>query len=187
MNRFSIAVLAMLISGCADADQFSSPKQAGFLTNQLTFLRFDAPTATGGSFWAVPGESRSIVLRHTDNDAEFLRFEVGPNSLTDVDSVQISVQVDPSGEVMFHFSPSGLRFNSNAPALLTVNTTRTNGDIDRDGDVDLTDNVLQVQSGVYKRELPLLPWLKIPSVNLDGDKVRQARIYDFTSFGMAVD
>lgn len=190
MNRLAVALLATFLISCSDADQVSPPTRAALLTNDLTFVRFSddafAAAEKTGSFWAVPGESRALVLRYNDTGEEFLRFTVGASSLPTPDSVQISVEVDASGDLTFHFQPSGLRFNEWAPAVLRVNHARANPDIDADGDIDLIDAVLELQAGIWKRELPILPWIKIPSINLTSN-VEQANVYDFTSFGMAVD
>jgi hypothetical protein len=113
-------------------------------------------------------------------------FEVGPNSLVATDSVLISVAVDATGRLAFDFQPSGLRFNSSAPATLRIDRARSNPDIDANGSVDLTDVLLSVQAGIWKRELPLLPWVRLPTLNLLGTVVA-AEVYDFTNFGMAVD
>lgn len=188
-NRWTaVLLLALLSVSCSDTDQFSPPP-ASLLTSELTFLRFTdgafQAAEKSASFWAVPGESRSLVLRYADTGQEFLKFEVGPNSLADRDSVLISVAVDDAGKFSFEFAPSGLRFNDAAPAVLSLNYARTDEDIDADGDVDLVDAVLSVGVGIWKRELPVTPWLRIPSVNLGS--VERSNVYDFTSFGMAVD
>jgi hypothetical protein len=189
MKALRVAVLAALIASCSDTDQ-TAPQQQAFTTNDLTFFRFDAnafaAAQKSGSFWAVPGQSRSLVLRYSDTNAEFMRFDVGPNSLLGSDSVQISVQVDANGDLVFHFAPSGLQFNNSSPATLRIDYARANRDIDADGDVDLNDRLLTIQAGIWKRELPLLPWIKIPSISVL-DTAEQTKVYDFTSFGMAVD
>ena len=190
MKVIPVAALAALLISCSDADQTSLTEQTALLSDQLTFLRFSdgayAAAEKSGSFWAVPGQARSITLRYTDTGAEFMHFEVGPNSLTSTDSVEISVQVDANGDFAFHFEPSGLKFNPDAPALLRAEYSRINGDVNADGDVDTSDQLLTIHAGFWKRELPLLPWVKIFSVSLN-QTVERAKIYDFTSFGMAVD
>ena len=187
-SRWTAALLGLLLISCSDADQFSPPP-ASLLTSELTFLRFtdDAYQAAekSGSFWAVRGESRALVLRYADTGQEYLNFQVGPNTLVDRDSVLISVVADDAGNFAFHFSPSGLRFNPHAPASLALNHARTSNDIDADGDVDLFDALRSLSTGIWKRELPVTPWLRIPSVSLGA--VERSDIYDFTSFGMAVD
>jgi hypothetical protein len=189
MKSSRVALLAALLISCSDADQISPPLQAVNTSANLTFLRFSdaafAAAEKSGSFWAVAGQSRSLVLRYSDG-AEFMRFDVGANTLESSDSVLISVQVDQTGALSFAFAPAGLQFNNSAPAILRIDHSRANADVDADGDVDLIDRILATQAGIWKRDLPLLPWVKIPSINLSGS-VEQAKVYDFTSFGMAVD
>lgn len=190
MKRLTACMLALLLISCSDADQVSLPIQAALSTDKLTFLRFSEtayPVAEkGASFWAVPGESRSVVLRYADDGTEFMRFEVGPNSLLTADSVLIEVALDAQGSFAFHFSPSGLQFNPNAPATLRVDYTRFNGDVDANGQVNFSDALKLARAGIWKRELPGMPWMGIPSLDLD-NRVEYADVYDFTSFGMAVD
>lgn len=196
MNRFVIAALAILVTGCSE--RVTEPIQPALLGNDLTFYRFDnaafdqAPRQA--SFWAVKGESRSLVLRYADTQAEFLRFEVGPESLSlrpdgtpiqQGDSVRISVDVDAEGLMVFRFSPSGLKFDRWSPAKLVIDRGRSNPDIDGNGWVGLGDTLLDLRAGVWKQELPLLPWLKVPSLNLFGN-IARADVHDFTGFGMAV-
>jgi hypothetical protein len=189
MKHITAALLALVVISCSETDPVEPTSQA-LLSHELTFLRFDADAYQAAEkqagFWAVRGQSRSLQLRYTDTQGVFLTFEVGPNSLVDRDSVYITVNVDAAGELAFHFEPSGLQFNNNAPARLRINHARSNPDIDADSDVDLGDLLLSLRVGVWKRELPILPWLKLPSLNLLSD-VTEVRVHDFTSFGMAVD
>jgi hypothetical protein len=71
-------------------------------------------------------------------------------------------------------------------ARLTIDYGRAHPDINGNGYVDLGDTLLSLGVDIWKRELPLLPWLPLPSLNLLGN-VERASVYDFTSFGMAVD
>jgi hypothetical protein len=190
MKKLTACCLALLLISCSDADQVSLPRQAALSTDNLTFISFNdaafAAAQKGGQFWAVPGESRTLTLRYADSEQEFMKFEVGPHSLQTTDSVLISVQLDANGVFAFHFSPSGLRFNPEAPARLKINYARASDDVDSDGDVDLLDALQFVNARIWKRELPGMPWLSLPTLQVVG-KVEQADIYDFTSFGMAVD
>ena len=190
MIRKIAAVLVLVTAACSDFEQGPPPPQATLLTNELTFFRFrsDAFQAAEkqGSFWAVPGQARTLVLRYTDTNQPFLVFQVGENSLLGTDSVQISVQVDPNGLLAFHFSPSGLQFNPWAPAVLRIDHSRKQVDIDTDGDVDLRDNLMVLTASVWKQDVPLVPWLKLPTLNVLST-IAQTNVYDFTSFGMAVD
>lgn len=190
MIRKIAAVLVLLTVACSDFEQGPPPPQATLLTNELTFFRFrdDAYQAAEkqGSFWAVPGQARTLILRYTDSSQPFLIFQVGENSLPGTDSVQISVQVDPNGLLAFHFSPSGLQFNPLAPAVLRIDHTRKQVDVDRNGNVDLRDTLLVLTAGIWKQDVPTVPWLKLPTLNVLST-MAQTNVYDFTSFGMAVD
>jgi hypothetical protein len=189
MQYIKAALLALLVVSCSESDQ-AGPPESALLDSALTFVRFndDAYQAApkSGGFWAVPGQSRSIELRYSDSNQTFMRFEVGPNSLVSQDSVFISVNVDATGRLAFDFQPAGLQFNGNAPALLHINRARSNPDINGDGSTDLTDILLGLQVGVWKRELPILPWVRLPTLSLLGT-ITVVEVHDFTNFGMAVD
>lgn len=190
MKRLPTLLLGVLLLACSDAGQVALPPSAALLSTDLTFLRFDpaayAAAEKAGSFWAVRGQSRTLTLRYTDTGEPFLRFDVGPRALADQDSVFISVRVDEAGQFAFHFEPSGLRFSQEAPARLRIDYARAVRDVDGDGDLDLLDDLDLLTAGMWKRELPLLPWIKLPSIRLL-DTTQQTNVYDFTSFGMAVD
>lgn len=196
MRRLVIALAAIAVSGCSE--RITETAQPALLGNDLTFYRFSAaafehaPKQAG--FWAVKGTSRVLSVRYGDTHEEFLRFEVDAQALAkrpdgstieDGDSIYISVSLEPSGEMIFRFSPSGLKFDGAHPARLVLNGSRRNPDIDGDGTVGLGDALLEQRAGIWKQELPLLPWFKLPSLNLSSD-VMQADIHDFTGFGMAV-
>lgn len=197
MRRFVVIALTVWTAACADLDKVATPPQQGLLDGELTFYRFDRKAfeaaEKSASFWAVRGQERSIALRYNDTGAEFMRFTVGAESLerrpdgsafAAGDSIQISVRVDETGNVAFDFQPSGLRFSGSKPAILRIDATRAEDDIDGNGQVNLGDLLLALRSSVWKRELPGLPWLKLPAINLSGDIV-QTNVHDFTGFGMA--
>jgi hypothetical protein len=198
MKRLILAALAILSTGCGSDAVMMPTGQSSLLLDEPTFLQFDPAAFEAAtkqaSFWAVKGEERDMVLRYSDTGDAFLRFVVGPESLASRpdgtpfetgDSVLISVVVDENGAMVFRFSPSGLKFSPSAPAELKLNNARANPDYNGDGVVDVFDSLASVQVGVWKQELPVLPWLKIPSVRLLRTVVK-AEIHDFTGFGMAV-
>ena len=83
MKRSALALLA-IVAACGDGG-VTPPVQTALLDSDLKFYRFDATAfeqaPRHASFWAVRGESRALVLRYNDTNAEFLRFEVGPSAL----------------------------------------------------------------------------------------------------------
>lgn len=196
MQRLVFAALAILVTACGEG--ITPPPQTALLDSELTFYRFsadafeNAPREAG--FWAVKGEARAVVLRYADTNAEFMRFEVGASSLwkrpdgtafQNGDSIYISVNLDSSGKMIFRFAPSGLKFDAAQPARLRIDSSRRDPDINGNGWVGPDDALLELRAGIWKQELPLLPWLKLPGVSLSGD-VATADIHDFTGFGMAV-
>jgi len=196
MRRALFAITALLIAACSE--QTVTPGQSALTTSDLTFLQLrpDAFAAAQKSaqFWAVKGQDRAVALHYTDTGQELMRFSVGADALAARpdgsafqagDSILISVALEESGQLIFRFQPSGLQFSNSRPAELVVDGSRTNPDINADGIVDLRDTVLKLQAGIWKQDLPGVPWLKIPTLNLNSDVVR-SKIDDFTGFGMAV-
>ncbi|MGQ0814306.1 MAG: hypothetical protein ACT4O1_07550 [Gemmatimonadota bacterium] len=196
MKCFVVAMVAILVTGCGD--DVLPPRSQDLLSTDPTFLKFDddafATVEKQASFWAVKGEARAVSLRYGDTGEAFLRFEVGAQSLSTRpdgsainagDSILISVRLEADQSMAVRFSPSGLKFDGSHPAVLRLSYARANPDVNGDGTVDLTDAVLETAVAVWKQEQALLPWFKIPSIQLSDDAV-QADIFDFTGFGMAV-
>ncbi|MGQ0562390.1 MAG: hypothetical protein ACT443_11005 [Gemmatimonadota bacterium] len=194
MTRSLVAGLAILITACSG--DVTPPRQA-LLASEPEFLKFDddayAAAEKQARVWAVKGETRVVVLRYSDPAEEFLRFTVGAQSLAERpdgtrfeagDSVEITVRVEDDGRMVFRFSPSGLKFDDAQPAILRLSHARANPDLDGNGTVNLADAALELEIGVFKQELPGLPWLQIPSLSLPGDLI-EAEVHDFTGFGMA--
>lgn len=197
MRRWFFALMAVGVVGCSDTSSVSEPvpepdPQAilgiDLGISGLTFYKF-APDAfaaaeKSGSFWAVKGQDRELVLRYSDTGGEFLRFRVGANSLNrrpngtyfaTGDSIQISVTVDATGKMKYSFEPSGLRFSSWDPAELTLGYSRADGL-----------NTLVGLPGIYRRDSWLLGWLPLPTVNLFGNTAK-ADVKHFTDFALALD
>lgn len=196
MRRIVFAMVAILVTGCSDS---VSPRlEPSLLSGDLTFLRFDSTAQTAAvreaGFWAVRGEPATLLLRYSDTGETYLRFDVGAGSLeqrpdgsrfAEGDSVWITVRAESNGVFAFRFQPSGLKFSAAEPAVLTLDHARTDPDIDGNGSFGLSDTVLALTAGIWKQELPILPWLRIPTLRLTGTVVR-ADVHDFTGFGMAV-
>lgn len=175
MKRYLLAVMAIITAACA-GDIDAPSKQDGLLgLSAPAFIRFqsDAYSAAekSASFWAVPGQQRSVALRYTDTNDEYLRFTVGPNSLRG-DSVLITVTAANDGTMRFNFEPSGLQFAE--PAVLRINADRSN-----------MLPLLAPLASIWRQNFAWAPWIKLPTINLFGDVV-QTDVEHFTDFGMAV-
>lgn len=196
----SVLILALASSACSDA---TGPGSDTAEEDALVFLRFSAaalPLATReGSFWAVKGEGRELILRYApekpgDQGEEFLKFKVGGNSLVrrpngslfaQGDSVRITVRVDDAGRFLFEFEPSGLVFDARDPAELEVRYRRADDDYNRDGKVDDDDRRFESRLNIWKRERPGSPWFRQGTVRFEDDDEIKAKITSFTGFAVA--
>lgn len=186
--------LAFLAVGCGD-QSISEPKPEpdpqdllGVEINLgLNFFRFEqnafAAAQKSGSFWAVKGQDRELTLTYSDDGSAFVHFEVSANSLyrrpngtyfQDGDSVLISVTVDGAGRMRYSFQPSGLKFDSSAPARLTLDYTRA----------DPLSKLLGVPL-IFRRDAWYLGWYPVPTLNLFGTAV-QTDVNHFTDFAIAL-
>jgi hypothetical protein len=202
MFRRHLLTLAAAGMALACGDDPSSPNQDGQRpADGLTIVRFDEArfqtVQKTGSFWAVKGESREITLLYGDSSGsgsdEFLEFEVDDDALLtrpdgtpflEGDSVLITVTVDPGGEFLFDFQPSGLRFNPAEPAELEINYNLADPDLNRDGVVDGQDLVLREAISIWQAERPDGLFTELFSVRVREDEIR-ADVGGFTTFTAA--
>ena len=98
-------------------------------------------------FWAVRGEEVSVSINYS-NGSEFLEFTIPEDGLQnrpdgtrfeDGDSVLISVQAD-SSLLLLELLPSGLTFDPDNTASLTVSYALADPDLNGDGVVDEVDS-----------------------------------------------
>ncbi|HKJ92865.1 MAG TPA: hypothetical protein VJ957_06840 [Longimicrobiales bacterium] len=181
----------------------SGPTQDGVPESDLTFVVFPdsvLPLVTKqGSFWAVKGQDRAMMLRYQpeqpgEEGESFLEFKVPGDALlkrpdgtafAQGDSVQITVQVSTDGRFLFEFSPAGLQFDPNHPARLDVTYSRTGGDLDGDGTVDQQDQELQKKLGMWKQEAVGGLWYSVGVLKLDDLEEIEGDITGFTGFALA--
>ena len=184
MKRLKRLVFAaLLLGGCEGATE---PE----LREEPTFAKASASVSVApSSFWAVRGELRRLELERADGSIA-LEFEVGPNALVARpdgtpflagDSILITVTPLSSGQYVYDFQPSGLRFSTSEPALLRMHYEP---DLDGDGLVSLVDHLLASTLSVWMQVAPGLPWLPIPSLVLPGHVV-EAQVTHFTGFALA--
>lgn len=168
---------------------------------ELTFVRFSPEARLGeteGSFWAVAGENRELVLRYAaegdDDGEEFLEFEVSGNSLSsrpdgtpfeDGDSIRITVRVIDAERFLFDFEPAGLRFDPDHPAELEVTYRKADPDLNDDGTVDSADEELRDRLAVWRQEMDGGLWFRIATLRLDDREEVEAEIFGFSSFCIA--
>lgn len=193
MKRWCWFLGIALLAACSDNG--TAPDDGAVPESELTFLRLDsanAVTVRQASFWAVAGQSRTLVMRYSNGD-ELLEFEVRDKSLLrrpngtaflPGDSVLISVTLDPANRYVVFFEPSGLVFNPLEPAHLEINYMQADPDIDDDGDEDAEDDALEAQLRFWQQERPGLPWLPLATLRIGEDDL-ETNVLSFTGFAMA--
>jgi len=122
------------------------------------------------SFWAVRGESRSVQINYSssiDNQTHpFLlltttdpQFVPGVGELAMGDSVLVTVTVDTI-KLGVSLEPHGLQFG--APAQMKIWYDGAGGDLNGDGVVDSTDQVIEAQLlGLWYRPDESKPWTRL--------------------------
>lgn len=199
--------LKLLAVGClvlAACESTTEPEVIQVDENELQFLMFPADLAPlvtrEGSFWAVAGDDRSLVLRYApepgddDEGEEFLEFKVPGDGLSrrpdgtrfqEGDSILITVRVDSQNRVLFDFEPSGLTFDPDHPAELEITYRRIGGDLDGDGDEDDDDRDFELNLRIWKQERPGDPWRQLGTLQFEEQKELEADITSFTGFCIA--
>ncbi len=200
MRRWIILFAALAVAACDSATRPTRPTGGADLSGSTLlslFARYDTAFAplvpAETSFVAVQGQAVDFVERFQGQGDPVLEFKLSSSSLLAYpdgtliapgDTVRITIDKDPQGRILFHFSPSGLSFNALSPASLTIWYTHANPDVNGDGVVNATDALLEAEFGIYKQELLTDPWLSIPTINLTGSQTVQAAILGFTGFSV---
>ena len=199
LGNLLFGVLLAAAFGCETAGPENDPVPE----DELVFLQFSDSTlplvTQEGSFWAVKGEGRELILRYQPDEPgetgeEFLRFKVGGDALlrrsdgtafARGDSVRITVRVDPGGRFLFEFEPSGLVFDPDHAAELEIRYRGADDDYNRDGRVDDDDLRTETRLSVWKRERPGEPWRKQGTARVEDADELKAKITSFTGFAVA--
>lgn len=190
---------SILIVAALTACDSTAPEEERRDEEDLTFVRLEAGAqaeVTQASFWAVRGQTRSLVVRYRDRptDPPLLEFVVGAQSLltrgdgTPVlvgDSVQITVTVDTQRRFLFDFQPAGLTFSPVTPARLRLNYDAADPDFNGDGVVNQLDAAVELRLQIWQQQLPGLPWLPVPTLRVEGTQILEGRVTHFTGFAMA--
>lgn len=190
-------------SACGDDDPVNvdGTDEPTVSESELAFARFDPAffddVPRTASFWAVRGEDRELILESVaegeDSGEKFLEFEVDAESLlrrpdgtlfAEGDSVEITVQLDPSGRFLFEFQPSGLVFDPDEPAELRIRYVLAPSDLNGDGVVDEEDQEFEEGLSIWKREDPGGPWLQLSSLEVEAREL-EADVESFTGFALA--
>ncbi len=184
-----------MTSACADDS--TGPTQQSVPEDQLTFLRpaDNAPplAQSSVSFWAVRGEDTEVRLFYVGGD-EFLEFEVDDESLlrrpdgslfAEDDSIQITITVVDQQRLVVDFQPTGLLFDPDEPAELSIRYANTDDDLNGDGEVDEEDDELEAQFSIWRQTNPGDPWFRIGTAVFEDLEEVEADITSFTRYAIA--
>lgn len=204
--RRLLLLLIVLSAACESATGPNAPygKKSGDNSNGTPLLTpIDTPYIAlmprDTSFWAVKGRLQDVVLHFRSTVAgqpgdHVLEFTLSAGSLlrrpdgtaiATGDSVLITINPDTTGKMSFTFQPSGLVFDSTAPALLTLWCNHAAADLNGDGVVNSTDEQLWYEMSIWKRENPTDPWSKQSTTRSSDGYQLQTPVNGFTGFSVA--
>jgi len=203
---FATAALAAAAGGCSDssAPDPSVPSQPGDtkLSADLGIVR--RSTAISGfvdtvvTFYAVRGQDREGMIFFLASDGspgeEFVRLKIGSATLlarpdgspiADGDSVLITMRVVDPALLLVEFQPSGLQFNPAEPAELEMQYGEGDDDLNHDGRQDSEDAALISSLGIWRQELPGLPFVRLSSSLFTSIAACDTKITGFTRYALA--
>ena len=201
ITRAVAASLALAAIACSSASDSIGPDERP--ESQLKLLRVasDAPPLATStvSFYAVRGKNAEAVIWYRPragqrDSTKFLQFRLGGASLdrrpdgsiiADGDSVRITVTVTDPIRLIVQFQPSGLRFSAKDPARLEMFFGAVGADLDDDGKVDGSDDVIAQQLSIWRQEAPGQPWFKLASAVLKDAREVEADLSGFTGYALA--
>jgi hypothetical protein len=153
---------------------------------------------TSTSFWAKPGRDVEGFLYFQDSGGgrgeAYARLRVRTQSLKAFpdgrpfganDSVEITLSVADNDRVLLQMLPSGLQFASDDPAELKIEYLHADQDYNRDGKVDSQDADIQSRLAIWRQEQIGGVFTKIASVNLEGIRELQAKLFSFSRFAIS--
>ena len=200
------AALAAAVGGCSDssAPDPSQPSQPGDikLSADLGIVR-RSPAINGFvdtvvTFYAVRGQEREgrIFFLAPDGGVgeEFVRLKIGSATLlarpdgspvAQGDSVLITMRVVDPALLLVEFQPSGLQFNPVEPAELEMKFGQADDDLNGDGTFDGADEALISSLGIWRQELPGLPFVRLSSSLFTSLTSCDAKITGFTRYALA--
>jgi hypothetical protein len=207
MNRALIVLtFALFAAGCSDGPSPTAVEQPLFQTaaNDATIhILRQSPTGPAlqvyrVSFWARRGTQTTLFVNYRPAPGQtrgdpFLRFRIPINGLVGGaggvplakrDSVLITVTVDP---VRFEvaFEPSGVLFSKSSPAQLAIWYQDADPDLNGDGVVDATDEMLQQQLAIWSQATRTDAWKQLSSNNNTTQQYVASELYHFSQYAVS--
>jgi hypothetical protein len=189
--------LFLAIAGCGSDPNPDDTRPPGDLTILRLAQGTPALVTDSAGFWAVFGEDREVRIDIAP-DQDYLKFRVRDDALLRYpdgtlfgpgDSVFISVKVINPDSLYFQFTPSGLTFNPNEPAELSLDYDHAGftveGDYDNDGDSDGDDDDLETEFAVWQQESAGDPFVRLQGlIEVEVDEIN-VDILGFTRYALA--
>ena len=209
MNRPLIALtLALVAAGCSDgigprptaiqpplAQEVAGPMGMGILRQSPTAPALQAYRV---SFWARRGRQTTLFLNYRRAPGQwlpdpFLRFRIPINGLVAGaggvpldrgDSVRITLTIDT---VLFKvdLQPSGVGFSKSSPAQLAIWYQDADPDLNGDGVVDTTDEMLKQQLAIWSRGTRAEAWKQLSSKNDTMQQYVATELYHFSQYAVS--
>ncbi len=148
------------------------------------------------SFWAYVGKASTVTVNYQPAAGQslgqpFLRFDIpkhglvagaGGAPLNRGDSVSVTLTID-SVSFSVHFQPSGVLFSTQFPANLTIWYENANPDLNGDGVVDATDQMLLQQLALWYHAKA--HWSKLSSNNDTAQLSVSTALYHFSEYAVS--
>jgi hypothetical protein len=203
--------LAWFAAGCADATGphpavipaplAQTASESGSFTDEhiLQQAQTAPPLETYQvSFWARHDRESTVGVNYLPAAGQsvgqpFLRFRIpkfglkyGPDGrrFEGTDSVLITMTID-SLKLSVDFQPSGVVFSDVFSAGLVMWYVNANPDLNRDGVVDSTDQMLEQQLALSEEPTKLNGWFKTATRNDTTQKFVAADVYHFSQYAVA--
>jgi len=210
MNRALIALtLALVAAGCSDGTSPTAiqPPLAQTTSESSSFTEThilqQAPTAPPlqtyrVSFWARHDKESTVAVDYQPAAGQsvgqpFLRFRIpkfglkwGPDGarVEGTDSVFITLTID-SLKLSVDFQPSGVVFSNVFSAGLVVWYVNANPDLNGDGVVDSTDQMLEGQLALSEEPTKVNGWFKVATKNDTTQKYVATDVYHFSQYAVS--
>lgn len=147
------------------------------------------------SFWAYVGKASTVTVNYERAAGQsvgqpFLRFDIpkhglvartGGAPLNRGDSVSVTLTIDLVS-FSVDFRPSGVLFSTKFPANLAVCYENANPDLNGDGVVDATDQMLRQQLALWYQAHP---WSRLPSRNDTKQLCVSTALYHFSEYAVS--
>lgn len=208
--RHSLIPLALVLFAGACSDSIGPSPTAvlpsfGYTAADSTDLRILRQARTAPpletyrvSFWARHDKESTVAVNYLPAAGQsfgqpFLRFRIpkfglkwGPNGtrLEGTDSVLITLTID-SLKLSVDFQPSGVVFSDVFSAGLVMWYVNANPDLNGDGVVNSTDQMLEQQLALSEGPTKLNGWFKTATRNDTTQKFVAADVYHFSQYAVA--